>query len=81
MGGRILTDANGGRWDVADAREGKGLQFTHPPDGPSYDVQSDRRVDEMKDEELIRLLDQARERAGEDPVGKAGNGGSADGGY
>lgn len=81
MGQRILTDASGRRWDVADGRDGDGVRFTHPPDGPSYDVRSDRSVDDMKDDELISLLDEARERAGADPVGRAGNGGSADGGY
>lgn len=81
MGQRILTDASGRRWDVADERSGGGLRFSHPPDGPSYDVRSERRVDELKDDELMRMLDDARERAGEEPVGRAGNGGSRDGGY
>lgn len=80
MGERILTDSHGGRWDVSDADDG--LRFRHPPDGPSYHVASDRGVDELKDTDLIRLLDQARASEGEEPVGEAtGDEGSPGGGY
>ena len=79
MGERILTDSHGGRWDVSDAENG--LRFRHPPDGPSYEVRSDKGVDQLKDTELIRMLDDARARENEDPVGEGGNGGSPGGGY
>lgn len=79
MGQRILTDSHGSRWDVADAEHG--LRFTHPPDGPSYEVESERRVDELRDTDLIRMLDDARAREGDEPVGGAGDGGSPGGGY
>lgn len=84
MGQRILTDSHGGRWDVADAENG--LRFTHPPDGPSYEVRSDRGVDELRDVDLIRMLDDARAREGEEPLGRPKDGreddaGSPGGGY
>ena len=78
MGERILTDAHGGRWDVSD--DDGGLRFRHPPDGPSYQVKSEKGVDELKDVELIRMLDQARQREGEDPVGHGTGGEGAPGG-
>lgn len=80
MGQRILTDSYGGRWDVADTGEG-GLRFNHPPDGPSYEVQSEKGVDALKDTELIQMLDNARTREGEDAVSEGGSGGSPGGGY
>lgn len=80
MGERILTDSHGGRWDVSDAENG--LRFRHPPDGPSYQVRSEKGVDQLKDTELIRMLDDARAREGEDPVGRGTGGeGSPGGGY
>lgn len=80
MGERILTDSRGRRWDVSDGETG--LRFRHPPDGPSYDVPSERTVDQLRDTDLITLLDQARVREGEEPAGEAnGEEGSEDGGY
>lgn len=80
MGERILTDSNGGRWDVADAEGGEALRFSSPR-GERYEVSADRRVDELTDADLMRMLDDARAREGRDPVGEGGHGGAPGGGY
>lgn len=79
MGERILTDSYGNRWDVADEGDGR-LRFSSPR-GHEYHVEAGKGVDELPDTDLVLMLDQARARAGEEPVSRGGSGGDPGGGY
>ena len=80
MGERILTDSNGDRWDAADADGGSRVRFSNPR-GEEYEVASEKGVDELPDDDLVRMLDEARASEGEPPVGEGGTGGDPGGGY
>lgn len=66
---RIVTDSTGDRWDVSDASGAGGadggettINFRHQS-GLELSGAADRSVDQMSDEEIRALLDDAREEA------------------
>lgn len=81
---RIVTDSTGDRWDVSDAADASGpnggestINFRHQS-GLELSGAADRSVDQMSDEEIRALLDEARERADLDALPEDGDDRGAD---
>ena len=79
MSDRIVTDSNGDRWDVTEpGTQGDGtraegpIRFRHQS-GEEFEARSERAMDELSGDELLDLLDAAREAKGLDSVHEGGD--------
>jgi hypothetical protein len=68
---RIVTDTNGDRWDVRQAKDSAELSFRHQS-GTEYSIAAPAPLDEATNVQLLRALDDARRSHGDEPVGEGG---------
>lgn len=81
---RIVTDSTGDRWDVSDVGDssrssggGTTIKFRHQS-GLELSERSDRSVDQLSDDQIRTMLDDARERADLEPLPGDGDDRGAD---
>ena len=71
MPGRIVTDANGLRWDVVQEEGSDDVLFRHQS-GREVRTRLDEPLDSQSTEDLLSALDRAQRKRGGEEVGHEG---------